>query len=158
MAVVANAQQEPHLPWSFTGVTTPFSLQSTDAGRSLTDLVRAAVAITAGVGSFLYPPMYCETTIQSMEVYTTGIYIYLGLELGICHIAELVDSHGPLGPRPVVPLHLLEIGLEHVIPVHISHVTNYVNTHCQLYLNLDSAWVWYRLPKVSWNLANCRRV
>lgn len=30
-----KAQQDPHSPWSFTGVTAPLSVQSTDSGRSL---------------------------------------------------------------------------------------------------------------------------
>ena len=29
----AKAQHDPHLPWFFTGVVTPFCLQSTDLGR-----------------------------------------------------------------------------------------------------------------------------
>lgn len=33
--VVEKAQHEPQPPWSLTGVTTPFVLQSTDAGNAL---------------------------------------------------------------------------------------------------------------------------
>ena len=32
---VVAYQQEPHCPWSFTGVTPPFATQSTSAGRLL---------------------------------------------------------------------------------------------------------------------------
>ena len=32
--LAAKAQQLPHMPWSLTWVMTPWSLQSTDSGRS----------------------------------------------------------------------------------------------------------------------------
>jgi hypothetical protein len=34
--VVEKAQHEPHWPWSFTGVTAPLSVQSTDVGSAST--------------------------------------------------------------------------------------------------------------------------
>jgi len=35
LETVANDQHDPHVPWSFTGATTPLSLQSKDSGAAL---------------------------------------------------------------------------------------------------------------------------
>merc|ERR1719440_2593913 len=51
LATVANAQQDPHWPWFFTGVTAPCSRQSKDVGRLLVSSF-GSTRVPAGAGAF----------------------------------------------------------------------------------------------------------
>ena len=64
---VAKAQHEPHIPWSFTGVITPSSLQSFFSGKSfrLTLLKPFAADNPVGLAMFNRPLAYCALNSSS---------------------------------------------------------------------------------------------
>merc|ERR1712038_370586 len=67
ISVVQKAQQEPQLPWSFTSLTAPLSLQSTDSGRSLALFTVRPSMLLATMGVFLYPPMWKASNSDSVR-------------------------------------------------------------------------------------------
>jgi hypothetical protein len=89
VSVAANAQQEPHPPWSLTGVTTPCFRQSTTSGSEETG--------TAGlkISAFLGEPSRTNSAAQKV------------LEFGLCQVGELVHPPlvGPGGIR-IVPFNI----------------------------------------------------
>ena len=65
-----KAQQLPHLPWSLTGVMTPWSLQSTDSGKSssLISFLLFGVNLVLAKARVLGRPLAYEATNSSLYI------------------------------------------------------------------------------------------